>query len=500
MSEPENQRSVGHRVALGTAWIVASRFLVRSLGMISTLVLVRLLRPEDFGLVAIGVTSMQLLTNFSDIGVSQAVVKYREASRSLLDTLFTLSVLRGAVTSLLLFGLAFAAPFLFDAPRAKEVFFGICLVPLVQGLMNPKFHEFERDLDFSKKFRLQTISKLVSVATAVAVALIFRNFWAIIASLALATLVETFLSWAMQPYRPRLTLKATSEQFKFMGWLTGLSFVTALNHKLDALLLPRLTSTAVTGAYYLGYQLVDLFTLEISTPAATALYPGLSEQQDRPDDMKRTFLQGAEILAAIGLPVAFGISFVARDLMLLLGGEKWLLAVPVLQIGAPFEGLLVMMVALQGYAVARNLTKLVFLRELIFFIIRTPLFIWAAWQFGLIGAVAAASAGTFAKWLVNLGVYQQTSGAPWWEPVWQARRSFAGVAVMSLWFWGGKPLVLPLDDLPLILRLIADIVMGAGLYIVTHLALWSAEGRPAGVERVIINLTAMAAARLRRTA
>ena len=66
----------------------------------------RLLAPEDFGLVAIGVTTMQLLQGFSDVGVSQAVIRFKDANDKDLNTLFTLSAIRGVIVAALLAAIA----------------------------------------------------------------------------------------------------------------------------------------------------------------------------------------------------------------------------------------------------------------------------------------------------------------------------------------------------------------------------------------------------------
>jgi PST family polysaccharide transporter len=479
------QRPLNQRIALGTIWIVAARIFVRSLGLLSTLVLARLLVPEDFGLVAIGITMMQLLSNFTDIGVSQTVVKFRKSDTQFLNTLFTISAIRGLLVCAILILTAFLADSFYDDPRTFWVFLGVSIIPVFNGLANPKFHEFERDLDFSKKFKLQAIAKISSVIVAISIAVIYQSFWAIIASIIVGTFIEMVLSYVLQPYRPTFKLSHDREIFSFMGWLTGVSFVVALNNKLDTLLLPRLTSTAATGAYYVGYQLVDLATVETTTPIASAIYPGLSEQQDQTSQMRKTFLQGVEVLGAIGLPIAFGVAFIAEDIVQLLLGDGWDDVVTILQICTPFEGLLMLFVALQGYAVARGLTKYILFREVIYFAIRMPLFIWAALTYGLVGAAVATAAGTFVKWLINMQVYQHTSGGAFWEPVWQVRRSIIASVSMAAYFFFVKHHMPLLEDLPIIFRMIFDIMAGAAFYSAAHLLAWHMEGRPRGVEKSI---------------
>ena len=97
MEKSDDLASLSGRVARGATWIAAARLAANVFGFISMIVVARLLAPEDFGLVAVAVSAMQLLNVISDIGVSQAVVRFRDAGRDDLDTLFTISAARGAI-------------------------------------------------------------------------------------------------------------------------------------------------------------------------------------------------------------------------------------------------------------------------------------------------------------------------------------------------------------------------------------------------------------------
>lgn len=200
-----DQAMLGAKVASGAGLMVAARFLMRLFGFLNTIIVARLLAPDDFGIVAIGVTAMQLLQNLSDISVGSAVVKFRDADRKDIDTLFTLSMIRGVVIALFLVGLAPLMGLLYEDPRVTWIFLGVALYPLFIGFVNPSFYEFERDLDFSKEFVVLITNKLAGVVVSIAIAVIFRTYWAIILGLATNAFVQLILSYWIKPYRPRLT-------------------------------------------------------------------------------------------------------------------------------------------------------------------------------------------------------------------------------------------------------------------------------------------------------
>lgn len=487
--------SLSSRVARSAGWIVGGRLVMGLFGFLNTIIVARLLAPEDFGLVAIGLTTMQILTNLSEIGVSQAVIRFRDADRDDLDTLFTLSAIRGALIAL---GLAVTAPIaasFYEDPRVFWVFIGVAAYPFLTGLMNPRFYEFERLLDYSKEFIAAVVNKLAGVIVSVAIALVFRSYWAIILGLATSGLVQLVLSYTMRPYRPRWTFASFRRIFGFSGWLTGVGLMSALNNKLDPLILARVVGAAGAGHYFMGLQLAELPTREIAFPATRAIYPGLSELQDEPQRARQAFLKGVEAMGAIATPAAIGFALVARDLVPLLLGDKWQDAVPVVEIITPVMGLQMPLIATQYYAMALGATRLVFIREFVFFLIRTPIFIWAAMTHGLIGAAGAVGVCGFVHIALNLALYARTSGDGMMRPIVRARRSIVAALAMSVVLLGLRAAgVAALWD-P-VFRIGFDIALGGGVYVIVHALLWKIEGAPDGVERMILDLSGPARRRL----
>lgn len=476
------QPSLTARVTRGAGWIVAGRFVMGLLGFLNTVIVARLLVPEDFGVVAIGVGAMQLLTNVSDIGVSQAVIKFRDAGRDDLDTLFTLSVIRGVTIAGLLAGLAPAAAAIYGDARVFWVFLGAALYPLATALINPKFFEFERDLDYSKEFVATVIYKLAGVAVSVAVAIAFRSYWALILGLVANGAVQTVLSYVMRPYRPRLTLVSFRKMFGFSGWLTGVAIMSALSNKLDLLIIGRAMGAGGAGHYFLGMQLAELPTRELAVPASRAIFPGLSELQGDPARAREGYLKGVEALAAFTMPAAIGFALIARDLIPFLLGAKWAQAVPVVEFITPVIGAQIPYVATQFYAMALGGIRFVFYRELAFFAVRTPVFVAALIGYGLQGAIAAVAACGVLFIAFNLTLYARVSGDRLWRPVWRARRSFIASAAMAGAVFALRG-AFAFDALAPLTRIAAEIAAGAMVYGCAHAALWRMEGAPDGVER-----------------
>jgi PST family polysaccharide transporter len=284
----------------------------------------------------------------------------------------------------------------------------------------------------------------------------------------------------------------------FTGWLSGVSFVAALNNKLDAFILARTVGATGTGVYYVGNQLAELPTNELAAPVARALYPGLASMQADADRMRRAFLKGVEALGAVGLPAAIGFALVAGDLIPFLLGEKWAPVAPVVEIITPVLGLQTIFLATQFYAMALGLTRLVFFRELFFFLVRTPIFIWASVEHGLAGAIWAIAGLGLVHVGLNLALYARASGRAFWGPLVAARRSFLAAGIMAGAIFGLRALAPGLGDAFAPASIGAEILLGASAYIGALILFWRLEGAPDGVERSGLSLARGALGRLRR--
>src|SRR6202012_3941438 len=102
MPDAKTELSLTTRTARGAGWVVGWRLATRLLGTISTLLLVRLLVPGDFGLVAIATTFSQAVDGLADIGVDNALIREPSVDRAMYDTGFTLALIRGIASSVLI--------------------------------------------------------------------------------------------------------------------------------------------------------------------------------------------------------------------------------------------------------------------------------------------------------------------------------------------------------------------------------------------------------------
>src|SRR3954447_6711104 len=204
----ETDASILEKTARGAGWVVAWRMITRTLGLFSTLILVRLLAPSDFGLVALGSSFSVAIEAFSWIGLEEGVIRHKQPSPALYDTAFTLAILRGAVVGAVIAAAAYPGALFFEERRLVWVIAALGFTAFIEGFINVGTVEFRRDFSFQNEFRLFLLPRVLSVITAVSLAAVYRSYWALIAGIVSNQALRVVFSYTMHPYRPRLRLVA----------------------------------------------------------------------------------------------------------------------------------------------------------------------------------------------------------------------------------------------------------------------------------------------------
>ncbi len=191
------------------------RLTVRSIGLVSMVVLARLLLPADFGLVVLASMLVGLVELASEFEFATYLIREQRIDRSYYDTAWTLSLLRGGLVAVVLVVSASAAADFFAEPRLQNVLYALALASLITGLANIGIVDFQKSLNFDRDFRLTVQTKLVSFAITMLLAVLLRNYWALVIGILSGRCAALLFSYTMHPYRPRISLVRTGAILRF---------------------------------------------------------------------------------------------------------------------------------------------------------------------------------------------------------------------------------------------------------------------------------------------
>ncbi len=477
MSAPP-QASTADRATRGAAFLYVFRWLDRVLGFLSVVVLARLLSEEDFGVVAIAASVVAILEGLSDFDVGKAIIRLREEGRDLLDTAWTLALLRGLTAAALMLA---AAPFVSDE-RIREILIVLAAAPVLTGLASPRFVTFERDLDYSRVAWVTLSAKLVSFVVTIALAFAGAGAWALVLGILANALATTALTYVFAPHWPRPTFARFRDLFAFTGWMSVATAITTLSMQTDRILVGRLAGVAEAGSYFMTQRVGSLPTAELISPLQRVLFPAFRELSDDAERLRRAVLEMVNVHGAMSLPAGVGFAFVAPEVVPLLLGERWLHLVPLLQVLVPYLGVRAVLSMTLPCVLALGRTQLLAGVSAAYAFVHLPLFIAGTVLYGLPGAIGAVVLAGVVYTALNAWMLGVTVGVRLRDLARElARPGLAAAAMAAVLALGSAPATAALGAGSWGL-LALKVVVGAAVFLAVLFLLWQLQGRPRGAE------------------
>ena len=221
--------------------MVLFKLLDRGVGLISTIVLARLLLPVDFGVVAMASSVIAVVELLSSFGLDVALIQHPRAGREQFDTAWTLNPLFAVACAGVLAVAAYPAAAFYSEPRLQLVILVLAAGTLVQGFENIGIVAFRKELTFGKEFRFLLIRRLLGFSVTLAMALSLRSYWALVVGMVAGRVFGVAIRYMAHPYRPRLCLSARSDLLQFSKWLLLNNILFFFNHRISDFVIGRLS-------------------------------------------------------------------------------------------------------------------------------------------------------------------------------------------------------------------------------------------------------------------
>lgn len=325
---------ISNSIAKGAALMVLFKLIERSLGFISTLILARLLVPGDFGLMAMATSFIALIELIGAFGFDISLIRMERPERAHFDSAWTLNVAVGALVALLMVAAAIPLAHFYSEPRLPAVVCVLAVGSVVSSLENIGIVEFRRKLEFGREFRFQLAKKLAAFSVTVPLAFLLRNYWALVAGMLVGRVASSAWSYAIHPYRPRLSLAAARDLFGFSKWLLITNALYFLKERGSDFIVGRISGRTALGLFTVGYEIANLPTTELVAPINRAVFPGYARIAGDLGALRTGFLEVIGLVTLCAVPAGIGIAAVAPLACAVLLGPKWLEAIPIIEIVA----------------------------------------------------------------------------------------------------------------------------------------------------------------------
>jgi O-antigen/teichoic acid export membrane protein len=473
-------------MATGAIWMISFKLADRSLGLISTLILARVLVPHDFGIVAMAMSFVTLLELLTAFGFDTALIQKQTRDRVLWDTAWTFNVLFGLFVAGMMVAFAPQVATFYRSIELEHVIRALAIGALVQGFENIGVVAFRTEMRFDREFRFLVAKKVSAFSVTIPAALILDNYWALVIGQVVGKVAGTTLSYWLHPYRPRLTLAASSSLIHFSKWLLASNFMFYLRERSSDWIIGRTNGPAALGTYNIGAEFAALPSTELLAPINRALLPAYSSIKGDPAGLRAEYLSVLSVVVLVGIPAVMGLAATAPFLVPVLLGPNWLGVVPVLMILAFTGATNVISGNVFPAYLAMGRPDVAVKIGLFGAILNVVLMLILAPRYGLTGAASASLTTSLIVVPISIAVVIRMLDVrasailrAIWRPFLAAGIMYGCVLTFVRQF--------PLEPGALVNlgRLVLAVLLGVVLYVGGVTALWLASGRPTSGETML---------------
>ena len=323
--------SIGKEVSKSIRWMAGMRFFSQIFTWAATLIVIRLLSPEDYGLFAFAAVVIGLLDILDDMGLASAIVKKKELTDKYVEQIFGMMII---------FNIGFYALLYTSAPLVSGFYEDIRLETIIevlglQVLIRTFFYipnaMMRRDMDFRRISLIQFVAVVGQSITILVLAYKGFGVWSLVYGSLVATLVQTLGSMMVSGYlcKPNFSFKGAGEALSFGGLITVHRVLYYIYNSADAAIMGKMVGQRALGFYSVAMQIscmpIDKFMMILNEVGFSAF----STIQDDQQKMNELLRKAVRLLALLVFPVFLGMSCTAPELVAVLLGEKWMpVAVP----------------------------------------------------------------------------------------------------------------------------------------------------------------------------
>ena len=333
--------SLKTKTVKGVGWSFIDNLSSSGVSFLVGLVLARLLTPSEYGIMAILTIFIAVSNSIVDSGFSNALIRKTGAKRVDYNTVFLFNLV---VSGLLYIVLFFAAPVIsvfFKEPLLVEVMRVIGWVLVINALGIIPRTLFVKDVNFKTQTKVSLIASISSGVLGIGMALAGMGVWSLVGQQLSRQLLNTLFLWIYSTWRPiwEFSLQSFRELFGFGSKLLLSGLLDTVFKEIYSLVIGRCYTSAQLGQYTRASQFNQIFSSNLTTVIQRVSYPVLSSIQDESDRLREAYRKIIKSTMLITFACMLGLAAVAKPLLIILIGEKWLPAVGFLQIIC-FSGML----------------------------------------------------------------------------------------------------------------------------------------------------------------
>lgn len=449
----------------GVRWTAGSKALGQFFAWIGTFLVVRLLSPQDYGVIAIGGFFILYLLLLSEGGLSDALVRIQAPSRELLEEVQGILYLINGFSCI---ALAAASPWIseyFHEPKLRQVLPALSVQFLIVSIGIIPTARLKSEFRFKEISTIDLVQTVMTTLVTIVCALLGMGVWSLVTSnlVGLSLRAILLIRASGEFHKPRFRFKETGSLSRFSGYVLLEQTAWHFFANADAMIVSKILGTQATGLYAVANNLASLPANKLSGTFAKLALPAFVQIMDDKERMFRAYIKSLRLIALLVFPIGFGLASVAVPTIAVALGAKWSAATPVfalLTLSVPFR--LITMLD-PGLLLALGLPKAMLQNRLAGLLVLAVFLTVGTLQGGLTGiALAWVIAAPFI-WAATAAWNCRRLGWRLWSVLGIAVRPLAASILMYVAVLSTERALLTFNT-PAVARLVIEILLGAGVY------------------------------------
>lgn len=458
MSEIKDYKS---KTLVNLIWKFMERIGNQGVAFIVSIVLARLLSPEDYGLISLVTIFTSIFSVFVNGSLGTALIQKKDADDLDFSTVFYSNVVLGLFFYLILFLTAPLISAFYNIAQLTSVVRILGITLIISGFSGVQSAYVSKNLMFKKFFFSTLGGTIMSAVVGIFMAHLGFGVWALVAQQVSTSLFSAIVLWIIVKWRPKkmFSLNRWKKLFSFSWKLMISHLINTVYNDIRQLIIGKIYSASDLAYYNRGKSLPNMIVTNINTSIDSVLLPVMSDVQDQRDKLKSMTRRAIKTSSYIMWPLMFGLMAIGENFVHLILTDKWLPSLPYLYIFAFICGLMPIQTANLNVINAMGRSDLYLKMEIIKKTIGIAI-VLITMNISVLAIALSSVLYTLIVSVINAFPNKKLINYSYFEQIRDILPSFLLALFMSV-----VVKFLPIGSLNLVLQLVIQIFVGAVVYI-----------------------------------
>lgn len=326
--------SLKDKTIKGVIWSAVDRFSAQGIQFVFSILIARLLVPEDYGVIAMLGIFIGVSNSFIDSGFGTALIRKINRTETDFSTVFYFNIVVAILFYLALFFAAPAIADFYNTPLLVPVTRIVSLTLPIGALSGIHSAKLSIAIDFKSRAKISVVSTILTGSVGLWMAYAGYGVWALVVQTVFSSVIRTIMLWVIVKWHPLLvfSLKSFKELFTFGSKLLASGLLDTIYNNIYPLVIGKFFSPAVLGVYGKAKALADYPSSNITSVLQSVTFPVLSSIQNEEDRLADSYKRFLKISAFVIFPLMTGLAAVADPFIRIILTDKWENTIYLLQI------------------------------------------------------------------------------------------------------------------------------------------------------------------------